>query len=93
VADLGENLISAAPECQPLVKFRCARGGSHAVKVSFGVLVMWDICTGFRFLFAVRFGKAITFLQLTCLVNEMMIIQVRYTVAFEFPFYATKNYC
>jgi len=35
VADLGEIYLSAAPECQPLGKFRGARGGSHAVRVGF----------------------------------------------------------
>ena len=90
MADLGENLISAAPECQSRRLSGCSRGGSHAVKVSFGVLATWEFCTGFRFLFGVRFGKFIRFLRVSDEVRKRGRDLVRYSLAFDISLYAAN---
>jgi hypothetical protein len=42
VADLGGNCLPVGPECQTLRISGCARGGSHAVMVSFGCVAIFS---------------------------------------------------
>jgi len=91
VADLGENLISAAPECLTCRSSGCARGGSDAVRVSLGVVATWPVCTEFRFSFGVRFGKLVRFLRVSVVAWPVGIIQFRSSLAYELP-YGSANF-